>query len=184
MNTKLKNMVMGALLIALAIIIPIQFGFLKVIIGPFSATLVAHVPLFIAMLISPKIAAAVGGGSTIGFLMAGMPMPVVARAATHIIVGYVGALIVQKKKSFTMALAITAPLHGILEALVCIPFGFTAYEILVVLLVGAILHHSVDSVISVVLAKSIAKVNNKEMYAFFSGNKEEDSNDLNKTVEI
>ena len=170
MNTRLRKMIIGALLIALAIIIPIQFGFLKVIIGPFSATLASHVPLFIAMLISPRIAAAVGGGSTIGFLMAGMPLPVVARAATHIIVGFIGGKVIEKDKNFTKASIITAPIHGILEALVCIPFGFTAYEILVVVLVGAILHHGVDAIISGLLAKSVATVNKKEMYTFFNSN--------------
>lgn len=172
MNNRLRKLIIGALLIALAIIIPIQFGFLKVYIGPFTATLASHVPLFIAMLISPKIAAAVGGGSTVGFLMAGMPQHVVARAATHIIVGYVGGKIIQKEKNFVKASFITAPIHGLAEALVCIPFGFTAYEVLIVVLVGTVLHHIIDAMISASLAESIAKINKKEIYVFFNANQQ------------
>ena len=50
MNNKIRQMVYAGLLTALAIIIPIQFGFLKIIIPPFTATLAAHVPMMLAML--------------------------------------------------------------------------------------------------------------------------------------
>lgn len=152
MNNKIKQMVYAGLLTALAIIIPIQFGFLRIVIPPyFTATLAAHVPMMLSMLISPFVAAVVGIGSTIGFLIAGTPAPVVARAATHIVVGYVGAMIIMKNKSYVKAIAITAPIHGILEALVTIPFvGFSVavYPALIVTVVGAILHHSADSIIA------------------------------------
>ena len=68
MNNKIRQMVYAGLLTALAIIIPIQFGFLKIIIPPFTATLAAHVPMMLAMLISPAVAIVVGIGSTIGFV--------------------------------------------------------------------------------------------------------------------
>jgi niacin transporter len=67
MNIKIRQMVYAGLLTAIAIIIPIQFGFLRIIIPPFTATLAAHVPMMLAMLISPPVAAVVGIGSTIGF---------------------------------------------------------------------------------------------------------------------
>lgn len=179
MNTRLRKMIIGALLIALAIVIPIQFGFLKIYLPPFSATLASHVPLLIAMFISPRIAAAVGAGSTVGFFMAGMPGDVVARAATHIIVGYVAGKIIQKDKNYKKAIIMTAPLHGILEALVVIPFGFSAYQILVGIALGATIHHCVDGAIAASLAQAIAKVNRKELYSFFSGSKE-----VNEKIDI
>ena len=99
MNTKVKEMTYAGLLTALAIIIPVQFGFLRIVVPPFTATLSAHVPMMLAMLISPMVAVIVGVGSTLGFLMSGLAMPVVLRAATHIVVGYIGAKIIIRNKS-------------------------------------------------------------------------------------
>lgn len=178
MNNKVKQMVYGALLTALAIIIPIQFSFLKVNIPPFSATLAAHVPMFIAILISPMVAVVTGIGSTLGFLISGMPMPVVLRAATHIIVGYVGAIYIMKRKSYVKMTIITSVIHGGLEALVVIPFiGFDVYQLLIVTGVGAIIHHSLDSGISYGLLTLMSKVRRKNIYTLF------DDVRLNKEVQ-
>ena len=168
MDNKIKQMAYAGLLTALAIIIPIQFGFLKVYIPPFSATLAAHVPMMLSMLISPFVAVIVGIGSTVGFLVSGTPAPVVARAATHIVVGFIGAQIIIKNKSYIKAAAITAPIHGLLEALVVIPFiGFDIYQLLIVTAVGSILHHAVDSLIAYVIVKAVAKARNKGIYDAF-----------------
>ena len=168
MNIKIKQMVYAGLLTALAIIIPIQFGFLKVIIPPFTATLAAHVPMMLAMLISPAVAIVVGIGSTLGFVISGTPAPVVARAATHIIVGYIGAKIILSNQSYVKAAVITAPIHGLLEMLVVIPFiGFNVYQLLIVIAVGTILHHSVDSAIANAIVKAVAKSRNKDIYNVF-----------------
>lgn len=168
MNNKIKQMVYAGLLTALAIIIPIQFGFLKITIPPFTATLAAHVPMMLSMLISPAVAIVVGIGSTLGFLISGVPMPVVVRAATHILVGYIGAKIIIKNQSYVKAAAITAPIHGILEMIVVIPFvGFNLYQLLIITAVGGILHHCVDSVIAYVLVKAVARARRKNIYNVF-----------------
>lgn len=168
MNNKIRQMVYAGLLTALAIIIPIQFGFLRITIPPFTATLAAHVPMMLSMLISPAVAVVVGIGSTLGFLISGTPMPIVARAATHIIVGYIGAKIIIKNKNYIKAAAITAPIHGILEMIVVIPFiGLNLYQLLIITAVGTILHHCVDSIISYVLVKAIAKASKKDIYNVF-----------------
>lgn len=168
MNNKIKQMVYAGLLTALAIIIPVQFGFLKITIPPFTATLAAHVPMMLSMLISPAVAIVVGIGSTIGFLISGMPMPVVARAATHIIVGYIGAKMIIRDQNYIKAAAITAPIHGLLEMIVVIPFiGFNLYQLLIITAIGGILHHCVDSVIAYVLIKSVAKARQKDIYTVF-----------------
>lgn len=165
MNNKIKKMVYAALLTALAIIIPVQFSFLRVYIPPFSATLASHVPMFIAMLIAPEVAAVVGVGSTLGFLFTGLPMPVVLRAATHILVGYVGARIIIKTRSYVKASIITAPIHGLAEMIVVIPFvGFDLYQLLIVTCVCTIIHHAIDAVISGVLVKAVARAGRKDFY--------------------
>lgn len=170
-RNRIKKMVFAALLTALAIIIPIQFGFLKIIVGPFSATVASHVPMFIAMLISPLVAVVVGVGSGIGFLLSGMPLYVVARAFTHIIVGFIGAKIIVKNRNFKKATIYTAPIHGILEGLVVIPFGFSMYEVVVATAIGTILHHFLDGFISYSLAKSLGNARKKDMYTAFIDNR-------------
>lgn len=169
MNNRTKEMIYAALLTSLAIIIPVQFSFLRVIIPPFSATLASHVPMFIAMLISPMVAVVVGIGSVVGFLFTGLPMPIVFRAATHILVGLVGAIIIKRSRSYIKASVITAPIHGVAEALVVIPFvGFNIYQLSVVVCLGTIIHHAVDSTISYYIVKAIAKARRKDMYNAFS----------------
>ena len=168
MNNRTKQMTYAALLTAIAIIIPVQFSFLRVYLPPFSATLAAHVPMFIAMFISPFVAIVVGVGSTMGFVFAGVDIAIVARAATHILVGFIGAKIIQKNKSYVKAAVITAPIHGLAEALVVIPFvGFDIYKILVVILIGTVLHHTVDSIISLAIVKALAKAKRKSIYDTF-----------------
>lgn len=168
MNNKTKKMVYASLLTALAIIIPVQFSFLRIYIPPFSATLAAHVPMFIAMLISPGVAVFVGVGSTLGFLFTGLGPAIVARASTHIIVGYVGAKIVAKRKNYLMASIVTAPIHGGLEMLVSIPFvGFDLYKLLIVTCVCGMIHHAIDAGITAFIVKSSAKAGKKDFYTLF-----------------
>ena len=63
----------------------------------------------------------------------------------------------KKGMDFKKVVAITAPLHGLLEALAVIPFGFTIYKVLVVVGVGTILHHIADGAIAFTLIKALSK---------------------------
>lgn len=152
----LKNLVYAALLTALAIIIPISFGVLAVTVGPFTATLASHVPMFLAMFLGPLPAAMVGIGSGIGFLIT-KGAYVSARAFMHTFVGMFGAYLIKRGVSYSKVVAITAPIHGILEALVVIPFGFTMQKIVVAVGVGTMLHHVVDGLIAFSVIKILAK---------------------------
>lgn len=158
MKTNLKKMVISSLLIAMSIIIPVVFGpFLKVYIPPFSATLASHVPMFIAMFLGPFEAAVVGIGSVIGFLFA-IPDPIVAmRAASHIVVGYIGAKMIMKKISYGKVVAFTAPIHGILEGLIVLIFTSNIVLSIVVTGIGTIIHHVIDGIISLPIIKIIQK---------------------------
>lgn len=166
-SNRIRKMVFAAVLTAIAIIIPTQFGFLRITIGPFTATIASHVPMFLAMLISPSVAIVVGVGSALGFFIT-TPLIIAARASMHIIVGYVGALIISKDKNFKKAIAFTAPIHGILEGLIVIPFGISFYEFIVVVVVGTIIHHFVDGVLSYSLANALAKARRKDLYEVFT----------------
>lgn len=159
MKTRLQvqELVYGSLLAALAILIPTVFkGWLQVYIPPFSATLGSHVPTMLAMFISPWVAALVGIGSAFGFFVTLGPV-VAIRAAVHIIFGVIGAKLFRNGKKSWVVLALTAVPHALGEALVVIPLGFDLYQAFIVVGVGTILHHSVDSVIALALKGSLAK---------------------------
>lgn len=145
MNT--KKLAISALLTALAIVIPF-IVFFKVIIPPFTATLGAHVPMFISMLLGPKVAIMVGLGSALGFLLNLGPI-VGLRALMHVFVGIAGAMLIKNGVSFGKTSLFTAPLHGVLEMLVVMPFvGVDVYNLLIITGVGTVLHHLADAFIS------------------------------------
>lgn len=151
-----KKLTITALLTALAIMIP-SAVFLKVVIPPFSATLGSHVPMFLAMFLGPQVAILVGLGSCLGFFISLGPI-IAARAFMHVIVGVIGAKLLQKEMSFGKVATITAPIHGLLEALIVIPFvGVDVYNLLIITGVGSILHHGVDAVISSAIVKVLEK---------------------------
>lgn len=152
---KTKNLVLGAFLTALALVIPIYFGgYLRIYIPPFSATLASHVPVMLAFLVSPLVAVMVGLGSTIGFLVMLGPV-IAARAFIHVVFGFAGAKLIQKGCPFEKALLLTAPLHAFGESLVVLPFGFTLYSALVLVGIGTLLHHLIDSAVAVILARTV-----------------------------
>lgn len=155
---KTKELTIGALLSAMALLIPLALGgFLMVNIPPFTATIMSHVPLFLAMLVSPLSAVMVGLVSALGFLIKLGPV-IAARALMHAVVGYVGAAAIKKGYSFTAALIISMPFHALLEAVAVIPFyGLNLYKIFIVVALGTAIHHAVDSVIAVFIAESLKK---------------------------
>jgi niacin transporter len=123
-------------------------GVVSIMIGPFSATPASHVPTLLSMLFGPFVAGAVGFGSALGFFIKLGPV-VGFRAAMHIPVGIAGALLLRKKISYPVTLAIIGPLHAFLEALVVLIFGFTLQKAGYLVGIGTLVHHAVDSVIAV-----------------------------------
>ena len=155
---KTKEMVVGALLGALALLIPIACGgFLGIVFGPFSATLAAHVPVFLSMLFGPWVAVMVAGISTFGFLIKLGPI-VAARAAMHIIVVLIGTQLLKRGWSYTKVLWALLPIHGLLEALIVIPLGFTLQDAGLVVGVGSMIHHGMDVMITLFVYQALKKV--------------------------
>lgn len=162
-----KNLVITALLIAFGIIIPTVFGFLRVILPPaFTATLTAHVPIFIAMFISPVSAVFTAIGTTIGFQFSGLDPVVVVRAASHIVFAAVGAYMVQKRVNLILTGVLTAILHAAFEALtvyIFLALGWTQGSSSFVSIafyttgIGTLVHHSIDYIIAIALLKALAK---------------------------
>lgn len=125
-HKNIYQLVLAGVLCAIGLVVPMVMP--KVIIGPMSFTLGAHVAIFLAMFISPKVAAAVCLGTTMGFFVT-TPLIIAARAATHIIFALVGALIIKRypniMESFVAGIGLNlglAVLHALGEVLVVAPF--------------------------------------------------------------
>ncbi|NLJ33927.1 MAG: ECF transporter S component [Firmicutes bacterium] len=150
-----KDLVYGALLTALSLIIPIMFGtYLRILLPPFSATLASHVPVMISMLISPLVALLVGAGSALGFLFIMGPV-IAARAAVHMLFGALGGIMIKRGSSYPAALLATAPIHALGEALIVLPFGFSFYQGFYVVGIGTLLHHGIDALLALILLKTL-----------------------------
>ncbi len=165
---KTKDMVLTALLIAIGIIIPVYFGFLRVILPPaFTATIMAHVPIFIAMFISPWAALFTAIGTTLGFWFTTSPV-VTMRAASHVIFALIGAFMVKNRCNLISIGLVTAILHAVFEAFVVYLFlamGLTSpndgesllYTAFYVTGIGTIIHDIIDYIIACGLGFALVK---------------------------
>lgn len=161
MNGDIRKLSLTALLTALAIMIPVYFGFFRVVIPPvFSATITAHVPIFLAMFLGPAYAAVVGVGSAFGFLFALGPY-IALRAFMHVFVCIIGAKLLNKGVGFSKVVFITAPIHGLLEGISTIPFmglhGFSVKYVILTVCIGTVIHHCVDGFITRILVQALEK---------------------------
>lgn len=169
---KVLTMCIAAMLSAIAIIIP-MFSPFKIILEPASFTLASHVPIFIAMFISPVVAAFVAVITALGFLMAGaFPPVVVFRALSHIIFALVGAYILKKNNNILLSLKTSVPfvlgisvLHAVFEVIVSTIFYFSGqstanYVVVVLGLVGAgtIVHSTFDFILASLIWVPLQKV--------------------------
>lgn len=93
-TVNLQKLTITAILIALGILIPMVMP--KITIPPASFTLASHVPVMIAMFISPVVAILVALGTSLGFFLTGLPVIITLRALSHVIFAFIGALYVQK----------------------------------------------------------------------------------------
>lgn len=101
-QTKIKTMTIAGLLCAVGIIIPMVMP--RISMEPASFTLASHVPVFIAMFISPLVSISVALLTTFGFLISGTPIVIVLRALTHVIFALTGALILKKNNDVLLSL--------------------------------------------------------------------------------
>lgn len=168
---RIQEMTFAALLTAIAILIPSIMP-IKLIIPPASYTLGSHVPIFLAMFISPWVTAFVILASSLGYFMAGYPI-VVFRAFSHIIFGFLGALYLKKfpqtienHKSSLLFNFVLGLIHAIGEVLACVIFYSVTgedfqklfYVLFVLVGFGTIVHSMIDYVIALTIFKSIRKI--------------------------
>lgn len=155
-----RELAVGALLTALALVIPLVFkGWLQVYVPPLglSATLASHVPSMLAMFISPLVAALVGIGSTLGFAMT-LPPVIAARAASHIVFAVVGAYLYRGGMRPAWVLTAVLPIHAALEGLAVWAFVQQTEAALAVAGLTA-LHHAADAIITTSVAAALWRAN-------------------------
>lgn len=167
MKMTTKQLVAGALLTGLAILIPMIVP-IKVVMPPFSATLFSHVPLILAMFINPVIAVLVALASALGFLSSLGPI-VAARAAMHVFFVVAGAIMVKKNCNVYVTLLVTMVLHTLSDmlivALLCglglFSLGQAMSAAQTVIAIGTSIHHVVDYAIALLIYMVISKTNSK-----------------------
>ena len=180
MNSKnsIQKMTIAAALSAIGIVIPMFAP--KLILEPASYTLASHVPIFIAMFISPYVAISVALISALGFLLAGIyPIAVVLRALSHIVFVAIGSFMLKKNprllssvKGSVLFGLLMAVIHSVSEVTVVTLFYWgdhmssayydKGYLTSVILLVGAgtIVHSMIDFTIAGMVWKPLQKIIN------------------------
>lgn len=180
MNSKnpIQKMTIAAALSAIGILIPMFAP--KFILEPASYTLASHVPIFIAMFLSPYIAISVALISAMGFLLAGIfPIAVVLRALSHIVFVVIGSFMLKKNpkllstvKGTVMFSFLMAVIHSVSEVTVVTLFywgnnmssayydkGFL-FSVILLVGVGTVIHSMIDFSIAYAIWKPIQKVVN------------------------
>jgi len=174
-SSSIQKLSASALLIAVGIVIPMVSP-LKFVMEPASFTLASHVAVFIAMVISPGVAAAVAVGTTIGFLLGGFPLVIVLRAASHIVFALGGALYLQRSPNtndspvalrvFSFVIALV---HALCELVVVSAFYFggnmgeSYYQqgflqsVLLLVGLGTVIHSMVDFEIAHAVVAALQK---------------------------
>lgn len=173
-QTKIKTMTIAALLCAVGIIIPMIMP--RISMEPASFTLASHVPVFIAMFISPIVSTFVALLTTFGFLISGTPIVIVLRALTHVVFALTGALILKKNNDILLSLRSSvlfcffiSLVHAVAEVIVVTIFywGGTlanyeekGYLISVIGLVGigTLIHSMIDFAIAVYVWKPLHNI--------------------------
>lgn len=179
-KNSVRQLTISALLIAMGIIIPMVMP--RITIGPASFTLASHVPVFLAMFISPEAAIAVSLGTGFGFFLSATPI-IALRALSHLFFAVIGAMYLKKhpeialgSKKFSLLNGrfqlfnfVIALIHSAIELVVITAFytmgnlpetyytdGYI-YSILLLMGVGGIIHSIVDFNIAYFLAGSLSK---------------------------
>lgn len=170
MKIKTKDMVIAALLTSMSILIPNVFPTIP--LGPFTATFASHLPVIVAMFISPFVALLAGIGSIIGFAVKGVPVWVVARAAMHVPFAVIGAYMIKKNWNIGFTILFTMLIHSVLEVVSVLPFinmmptdsqtltlfgADISLSWALVILVGTMLHHIIDFAIAMLVVPVLKK---------------------------
>ena len=157
-SKRIHQLVLAALLTALAILIP-MFMPIKLILEPiFSATFASHVPGILSMFVGPFAVVGTAVGSALGFISLGYW--VMLRALSHMIFGLIGHKLLKARWNVFIVLILTGLFHAGAEMVVglisiptltAIPAGGVLRYILVTIGCGTFIHHCIDFAIALVI---------------------------------
>lgn len=172
-NRSVQRLTISALLIALGIVIPMFMPGIRM--EPASFTLLSHVPVFVAMMISPATAAMVAIGTTIGFFFSATPI-IALRAASHLVFALIGGFYLQKHPEILTSVGrvhifsfLIALIHAACELVVVSAFYFGGsmgagyYEagfirsVLLILGIGSVIHSMVDFEVAFIVYRVLSK---------------------------
>ena len=174
---KLRIMVVSAMLVALSFVVAMFFP--KFQIPPaFSYTIASHVPTLIACFVNPWAALLTAVGAAVGFFFStGNPL-IVARALVHAIFAVLLWFFLKKGMNRFLALGISGVIHGLSEALVVLALvgplagfkvkvngeiqdllasGTLFYYSFIIVGVGTVISHVIDSVITLPCVTALEK---------------------------
>lgn len=163
-QSKTKKLVIAAILVAVCIVIPL-FMPIKLIIGPYTATLASHVPVILGTFISPLVGMVVALGSGIGFFIALGPI-VGARAMSHMLfAGFMGYAFLKYSKdkilNVTVIGIIGAVIHAFCELgiVMLLTHVYKFDFIMAWTFFGTMAHHMIDLAIAYVVYKGLKRAN-------------------------
>ena len=157
-----KKLSVSALLTSVSIIIPMFFP--KLVIPPFTATLMAHVPIMTAICISTDVAVFVTIGTSVGFIFAFSAIPFgYVRSFTHLFFVLLACLLLKKKVNIYIIIITTGIVHAFFETVVImllfLPSGVTPLYAILILSIGSFAHHLVDSAFTFTIIRPLTKLN-------------------------
>lgn len=165
-----RELVISSILIAIGIMIPMVMP-IKVVIGPASYTLASHVPIFIALMVSPFVAVSVAAGTTLGFGLSGFPPVIVLRAASHFLFVLAALLLIRRTSFFQKSLLKQLPfamlinlIHAMGEVAAVYLFSVTSqmtntedfwFSLVVLVGLGTFIHGMVDYCLAYLVVKRL-----------------------------
>lgn len=171
---KAKTIAQSGLLTAMGILIPFLFAPYAIRIEPYASyTIASHVPIMVAMFLSPTIAVFVAIGCALGFALT-LPPIIAARALSHVIFAFIGARYIQKnkhllenKKQTFLFNCLIGLIHAGAEMLVVTPFMMTSstfswntflLTVGVFVGIGGFIHSFIDFTIATIIVKRLPKI--------------------------
>lgn len=184
MKIKTRDLALTGILTAIAIIIPLIVP-LKIVLPPFTATFASHLPLILAMFISPLSAVFVAIGSAIGFLFSPLPSaPIVAaRAAMHVFFVFAGAVMIRKRVNLFVVVFVTMVIHALSDMGIVYVLFSSGVNLLKgqgmaivqeIIGIGTSLHHLVDFALAIVVLTATAKASKDIFLPMTFGSKKRD----------
>jgi niacin transporter len=186
----------AVLLIAAGIVISL-FSPVRLQMEPASFTLALHVPIFIAMFISPIAAIAVAIGSSLGFFIGDFPPVIAWRAVSHVFFAFLGSLylyfrphIVSSFFKMQLFSFIIGLLHVWAEIIVVYLFYmdsgksgiyYTRPDVFLLVGLGGLVHSVIDFIIAFVLIKFLAaRKILKPLFSSFQNNQARQKDDVRR----